>query len=102
MRFLDILRKLASEQPKDLLLQVGGMWQAVLLSKDGATKNTAHGGGVVPLAQLEAVHRSRPNISILHPRTKLCMSVLHHIAKPQTLHPTPYTIYPLNLDLPNP
>ena len=58
VRFLDILRKMSSEQPREMIMQVGGMWQQLLLSKDGATtQSAAHGGSAVSLCQITAVHR---------------------------------------------
>ena len=58
VRFLDILRKMSSEQPREMIMQVGGMWQQLLLSKDCATtQSAAHGGSAVSLCQITAVHR---------------------------------------------
>lgn len=55
-RFLDILRKLAAELPREVLLQVGGMWQDALLGK-GALQTQAHGGTSVSISVLEGLHR---------------------------------------------
>jgi hypothetical protein len=88
VRFLDILRKMSSEQPLEMMMQVGGMWQQLLLSKDGTTQSAAHGGSAVSLSQITAVHRlGAPPLSFLPPSE--IHPQLEWGPKPSTPNPKP-------------